>query len=80
MGIDAGHIQIEQTHQSAVVQPGCAQLQAHWRNAQAARGGIAQQADIVELRAFGRLGPVQAGRPEPRLLGLQRAAQQGQIA
>ena len=74
----AGHIERKQAHQRAVVQPGCAQLEAYRGHAQAGGGGVAQQADVVELRALDGFGPVQAGGVEPAAPGLERAAQQRQ--
>src|SRR5438045_1807405 len=42
----AGHIPSRNAFQRAVVQPGLAKLQAHQRDAQALRGGVAHQPDV----------------------------------
>ena len=78
MRMRAGHIEREQAHQRAVVEPGRAQLEAYRGHAQACGRGVAQQAYVVELRAFDGLGPGQAGGVEPAAPGLERAAQQRQ--
>ena len=81
MGVRADHRggkcgAVAQRHQSAAVEPGRAQLVAHQRDAHAGGGGVAHQTDVVELRAFGRLGPIEVHGGKPGAPGLQRAAQQ----
>src|SRR5213076_3033672 len=55
MRVGARHVARRQALERAVLQPRRTQLEAHERDAQPLRGGVAHQADVVERGALRRL-------------------------
>ena len=66
----------EDAHQRAVLYPGLTQLEPHQAYAQAQRGGVAHQANVVEAGTVHGLRPVQLVCGKPGAPRFQRAAQQ----